>query len=365
MARKTSSNNSGRSLPTVAEVARAANVSRAVVYAVLNAEKSTNIGVSDVKRKLVKEVASQLGYVRNEAARALVSGKTHSVGVIVGSLKNGFYTDFFTCLDDACYSDGYSMLIGISEYDEAREARSLRTMLAKRVDAIVLGRSYPGHNDDVLKVFLQQKIPVVILGEGEAPNPDYLDVAFNEPIIGKLAAKHLWDLGHRNVAYFRSVVEGDLTGRMHDMRRDDFCRSWAEFTDSKVQQFTTTDIIHGGDDLANGLAKLPSVERCTAVACSCDSLAISTIHALRARGISVPDDVSVIGCDNVDIASDIVVPLTTVCLPQDELAQGVWHLLRQELIYSEDASVGGNHNWQLLIMPKLIVRQSTSKVRQG
>jgi LacI family transcriptional regulator len=346
----------------VAEVARVANVSRAVVYAVLNAEKKTNIGVSPTKRKLVKKVAAELGYVRNEAARALVSGKTHSIGVVVGSLKNNFFADFFSCLDDACYSDGYSMLIGISENDEKREARSLRTMLAKRVDAIVLSRIHPDYNDDILNAFLQQQIPIVIMGEGESPNPEYFDVAFDEPIIGELAAEYLWGLGHRKAAYFRPAIEGDLTGRMHDMRRNDFCASWAALTNSEVRQFSTADIIHGGDDLAYNLAKLPITERPTVVVCSCDSLAISTIHALQARGISVPNDVSVIGCDDVDIASDILVPLTTVCLPRKELAQAVWQLLHKKLIGSEDTPAGDNHNGQLLVKPKLIVRKSTAEV---
>jgi DNA-binding LacI/PurR family transcriptional regulator len=352
------------SLPTVTEVAKFAGVSRALVYAVLNAEKKTNIGVSADKSKLVKKVAAELGYVRNEAARALVSGKTHSIGVVVGSLKNSFFADFFSCLDDACYSDGYSMLIGISENNKEREARSLRTMLAKRVDAIVLGRTHPGYNDDVLNAFLQQNIPIVILGEGDTPNTDYFDVAFDEPVIGELVAEYLWGMGHRKVAYFRPVIEGDLTYRMHDMRRNDFCASWAALTGGDVRQFSTADITHGGDDLAYNLAKLPITERPTGVVCSCDTLAITAIHALRARGISVPDDISVIGCDDIGIASDILVPLTTICLPRNELAQGVWQLLYKELVSSEETPAGGNLNRQLLIKPKLIVRKSTAKVRR-
>lgn len=364
MSRKNNGSGLG-SMPTVAAVARAANVSRATVYAVLNAEKSTNIGVSEAKRKLVKKVALKLGYVRNEAARSLVMGKTHSIGVVVNSLKSGFFADFFTRLDDACYQDGYSMIIGVSEYDKEREARSLRTMLAKRIDAIVLARSHPGYNDDVLNSFLMQGIPVVILGEDDIVSSEYYTVAFDESYIGNLVSEHLWSLGHRNVGYFRPAHPGDLSARMHNNRRDDFGKCWEGLGGGVVHQFSTADAVHGGNDLASALKGMSPADRPTAIVCSCDSLAISTVHALCVRRIAVPGEISVIGCDDIDTSAEIAVPLTTVRLPREELAEGIWGILQEILVNEDGSDTGAKPVRKVLVKPELIARESVARIVQN
>jgi LacI family transcriptional regulator len=313
-------------VPTVLEIARKAKVSRAAVYAVLNAEKPTNIGISTEKRHRILEVARNLGYIRNELARSMVTGKTHTIGVLVYSLKTTFFMDYFTLFDDACYHDGYSVLVASSEYNLDREARNLRTFLAKRVDAVVVGMDFPNPNDAILKQFIAKGIPVIHFGGvGDADLP-FPAVGFDETRVGEFAAEHLWSLGHRKVLYCNAGKTKDDSLFLHQDRFKRFWAAWKKIShQNSVDLFQAADPMHGGIELAEYLGKMAPENRPTAVACSIDRLAISACSALRMHQIRVPDDLSIIGCDDITAAGEALVPLTTVRLPTEKLAQGPGH----------------------------------------
>jgi LacI family transcriptional regulator len=350
--------------PTVAEVARRANVSRAAVYAVLNAHKPTNIGVGPEKRDRVLRAAKELGYVRNELARSMVTGKSHTIGVLVYSLKTSFYTDFFTHFDDACYRDGYTVLVASSEYDAHREARNLRTFLAKRVDGVVVGMDYPNPNEAILRQFVSQGLPVVHFGGVEEPRPPYPSVGFAERHVGRFAGEHLYELGHRHAAYLAATESRDTSRLMHGLRRKWFAEVWYSFgSHTRLDTFQTADVMHGGIELAKVLAQKSPPQRPTAVVCSTDRLAISLVSALRAHEIRVPQQISVVGCDDIVGAAECVVPLTTVRLPTRRLAEGAWILL-QDLLdrpkQKEDQTPK-----RVIIEPELVVRESSCAVEIG
>ncbi len=344
--------------PTVQEIARKAKVSRAAVYAVLNATRPTNIGISEEKRKRVLEVANTLGYVRNELARSLVTGKTYTIGVQVHSLKTHFYTDFFTFLDDACYQDGYSVFITSSEYNAAREVRNLKAFLSKRVDAVVVARNQPHHNDDVLQQLIAQGTPVILLGEVDVPDLAYPVVGFDEPMVGRLAAEHLWTLGHRNVLYLNAGQTNDDSQRIHQIRWRNFSTAWARLSEGRNPNlFEARDTMHGGNELAEHLKSIAKHDLPTAIACSTDRLALSAMSALRFHQMSVPQNISVIGCDDITAAAEASVPLTTVRLPTETLAKAMWELLQSKFLQSPDALPSKPD--RLIVQPELIVREST------
>ncbi|NLX04321.1 MAG: LacI family transcriptional regulator [Phycisphaerae bacterium] len=347
--------------PTVVEVARRARVSRAAVYAVLNADRPTNIGISDEKRRRVLEAARELGYVRNELARSLVTGRTHTIGVLVHTLKTHFYTDFFTYMDDACHADGYSVFVSSSEFDGARERRNLEAYLAKRVDAVAIARGQPGNNDDVLQRLISQGVVVVILGEVDVPDLPYPVVGFDEGRVGDLTAEHLRSLGHRRVLYLSAGRTRDNSLRIHSIRAERFAQAWRQVGGEGLERFDTADPVHGGMELAEALAKMPEGRRPTAVACSTDRLAISLVSSLRMHRLRVPRDISVIGCDDIDAAAECTVPLTTVRLPTDRMAEGAWRLIKGKLGSEPADSESGSE--RLIIQPELVIRESTEKAR--
>lgn len=349
--------------PTVLEIAREAKVSRAAVYAVLNATRPTNIVISEKKRQRILEVANTLGYVRNELARSLVTGKTLTIGIEVHSLKTQFYTDFFTFLDDACYRDGYSVFITSSEYDVARELRNLKAFLAKRVDAVVAARTQPYRNDEILRQLIGQGIPVILLGEVDVPGLDYPVVGFDEAKVGELAAKHLWTLGHRKVLYLNAGKTRDDSLRTHQVRHRNFLAAWTRLSGGKSPElFEARDPMHGGTELAEHLGAIPKDELPTAVACSTDRLALSAISALRLYRIGVPGDISMIGCDDIMAAAEAAPPLTTIRLPMAKLAESLWTLLKRKIAPTPEPADSGPD--RLIVQPELVGRESTQAINK-
>jgi len=350
----------GRRVTTV-EIARQAGVSRAAVYAVLNAGKRTSIVIGPETRQRILDTAARLGYVRNELARSLVTGKTHTLGMQLRSLATQFiatqfYTDFSRSCDASAYRQAYSVFLSSSEFDLARETRNLQALLAKRVDAVIVERGEPGDHEAILRQMQAQGIVVILLGEVDVPGLRYPVVGFDEPLAGRLAAEHLWSLGHRRLLYFNAGKTRDNSLRVHSIRRQLFRQAWRALGGGEsVAAFETADPLHGGMELAEQLAQLPPEQRPTAVACSLDSLAISLAVGLRAHRIKVPRDISIIGCDDIAGAAEAAVPLTTVRLPTERMAQGVWELLEPRLNSAVDAAVPERR----IIAPELVIRQTT------
>lgn len=339
--------------PTMTLIARHAGVSRVAVHAVLSPRPGSNIGVSQEKRDLILKVARELGYVRNESARSLATGRTNTIGVIVQSLKTRFFTDFFTYLDEVCYADGYSVNISTSEFTSAREARHLRTMVSRPVDGLILAQSSPWHNDDLLEQCSVRGIPVVLLG-GDDLELKFPSVAFDTAGAGELAADYFYRLGHRRVAFFHAGEAGDDSARMHNVRHSFFAQAWGRRSLSAPLALVTGDPAHGGIQAAAKLAAMAPADRPTAVACGTDELAISLIYALRTAGLRVPEDLSVVGCDDIPAAADSGIALTTVKLPTDGLARQAWQLLSRKL-HGKPSTKGGKHS-KILVPPELVAR---------
>lgn len=344
---------------TLADVARNAQVSRATAFAALNKSHGTNIGISEERRQQVLRVAEELGYIRNDLARSLASGKSKMIGVLVPSLATQFYSDFFSALDDACFANGYTVFVTASKFDPEREARTLQAFLAKRVDAVIVARGEPGAHDDVLRHMQEQGIVVILHGEVDVPGLPYPVVGFDEPAVGRLAAEHLWSLGHRRILYFNAGKVRDNSVRIHTIRRTLFENAWHTLGgEDTVAGFETADPLHGGMELAEHLLSLPRKQWPTAVACSMDSLAISLLVGLRAHRIRVPRDVAIIGCDDIPGAAEAAVPLTTVRLPTEKAAQDLWSLLEPRL-KGEIPAVEAALPKRVVVAPELIIRQST------
>jgi LacI family transcriptional regulator len=337
---------------TIYDIARIAKTSHTTVSRALRG----NSQISPQTTARILQVARELEYAPSHSAKSLKSGKTNSIGVLVRSLKSHFYTDFFTALDDTCYKHGYSVFVTTSEFDAAREERNLKAFLSKQFDAVVFDRSQPELYDNIIHQIIDQGIKVILLGEVDVPNLPYPVVGFDEIAVARLAAEHLWSLGHRNILYFNAEKTKDASVRTHQVRRANFTEAWKKISHSMdVPCFQTADPYFGGKELADYLEKLPNEKRPTAVVCSTDPLAVSTLSVLHARNIKVPDYISIISCDDVE-APFIPVPLTTIRLPRDKEAQGVWQLL-QNLITGTKTEIN-----RVIVQPELIIRESTRAI---
>lgn len=344
-----------RKPPTMVAVAEHAGVSRASVYAVLSGDREKhNIGVGKEKRDRILRSAQKLGYVRNQAARTLVSGKTHSIGVLVQSLRTRFFTDFFTVLDDTCFADGYAVSISSSDFEVTRERRHLEMMLSHRVDGLILAWCDPPNNIELLDRIRECGTPVILLGS-EHLDLNFPLVSFQAMDIVQMMAEQFITLGHERVAFLGAGDALDNSRSMHQYRMDAFMEIWLKMTGNHALRLTTSDTDYGGIAVAEKIAAMPAKKRPTAVACSTDMLALGLIHGLLSKGLDVPGDVSVLGCDDIPEARQHVVPLSTVRLPTDQLAQAAWNMLGKAL-HDEHTL---NDNPRVLIKPQMIVRAST------
>jgi len=339
---------------TQKEIGRRLNLSVMTVSRALRGASD----ISEETRRKVLEAAREIRYVPNQLAKSLVTGKSNTIGVLVRSMTTHFYSEFFNYLDDVCYPEGYSVFVTSSEYDAERESRNLRAFLSHGVDALILDRGRPGEHDDLIRQIAGQGVPVVLLGEVDVPDLAYSVVGFDEKGVGGLVAGHLWSLGHRRIMYLSAGKAGDNSLRTHMIRASVFREAWSRGGDGElIRCFETADPMHGGCELAEALTRMSREERPTAVACSTDRLAISLVATLRTHQIRVPEDVSVIGCDDIGAAAEAIVPLTTVRLSSRKMAEGAWRLIQSGLARSRGSSPAE----RIIIEPELVVRKSTGR----
>ncbi|WP_210438834.1 LacI family DNA-binding transcriptional regulator [Nocardioides xinjiangensis] len=298
------------------DVAEAAGVSIATASRSL----SGSPGVSETVAERVREVASTLGYVANVHARSLAGGPTRTVGLVVHEIGDPYFSEIASGLLGVGAREGLTVQICHTGRDPERELAQLRMLIANRVGAIVIAGS--GLVDPSLQAPAKAELQtfrraggrVAVIGRHhlgvDAVLPDNVEGA-------RAVARHLLDLGHRRVA----VAAGSrqlttVADRLAGLQQA-FADAGLDFAAVPVVE---TDFTRAGGKAAAEqiLAEHPGV---TAVLALNDDMAIGVLSALRARGVSVPREVSVTGFDDVAVAGDLAPSLTTVRLPMGEMGE--------------------------------------------
>lgn len=303
---------------TIREVARQAGVSIATVSRVLNS--SGPVGVET--RARVTRVASDLRFVPNGAARSLITSRTCTLGALLPDIFGEFFSEVLRGLDTAAQREGYQLLVSSSHHDRSGIVAALRAMRG-RVDGLVV--MAPDLDARLLRENLPSRLPVVLLNclvEG-SPYPA-LNIA-NVEGAGEAVA-HLAALGHRRVAFVGGPpgnhdaaerLRGYRLGALaHGLDAGEGLEAFGDFSD--VSGY------HAARALFSGVPG----ERPTALFAANDAMAIGAIGALREAGLGVPEDVSVVGFDDIPMARYFSPPLTTVRAPLHALgSRGIETLL--------------------------------------
>ena len=329
----------------IRDVARRANVSSATVSRTINR-------VSTVNPELAKRVwraVEELNYFPNTQARALVSGRSRILGLIISEITNPFFPELIQQFEDAAVENGYEVLIGSTNYDPKRMSRCVRRMLERNVDGVAIMTF--GIEAPVVDELAARQIPLVFVDAGpDSPFVRTLKVDYQTGV--RQGVQHLAALGHRRIAF----ITGPLTLRSAEARRDAFVKAMSEIgvavdSDSIVEGAHT---LEGGMEGMRILAK--NKIKPTAVMCSNDMTAIGVLHELYKTGTRVPDEMSVIGFDDIRIAEFTFPPLTTIQMACSDLARSAIEALRAGIESPNDDSVA--REWT--IPTRLIVRQTTS-----
>jgi LacI family transcriptional regulator/LacI family repressor for deo operon, udp, cdd, tsx, nupC, and nupG len=330
---------------TIADVAAFANVSKATVSAVLNNKPS----VSEKTRKKVLEAIAKLNYRPNQFARSLSSRQTRSIGLVVKEIDNPYFARVMKGVFDACCNHGYTVLLGSSELSPAHQTQNVETMTHQHVDGLIIS---PLQGDDVdynyLSALLNDSYPLVTLGTVQNHATSVVEID-NSKAAHK-AVSYLMELGHRKIAYFT----GSPYSTHSRERLDGYKQAHIDRNLTIYKDFIVTAGSYIDDGYRRGMSFFGETKELpTAVFCFNDLVAIGLVNALTELGMRVPDDVSVIGFDDIDIASSVRVPLTSVHVPAYDIGTNAANLLI-ELIRDREKS----YHQRVVLQTELIVRES-------
>lgn len=337
---------------SVRDVATAAGVSVGTVSNVLN--RPDRVAAATVAR--VQAVIDELGFVRNDAARQLRAGRSRSIGLVVPDASNPFFAEVARGAEERADSEHLSVLLGNSDDDAAREARYLDLFREQRVNGVLITPA----SDEVARIrTVREAGTAVVLVDHEIPDSEFCSVSVDDVEGGYLAARHLLDSGRRRLLFVggpERIVQ--VANRLAGARR-----AVDEVPDAalEVALMPTLSVLHGraaGEALAVGAA----ADRPDAVFAANDLLAVGILQALTmldpARRIRVPEDIALVGYDDIDFAASTVVPLTSVRQP----ARLIGHTAVELLLRSID-DPDGDYERRVRFRPELVVRASSARGR--
>jgi len=331
-----------RASVSIRDVAQRAGVSVGTVSNVLN----DSVRVSPAAVERVRAAIAELGYVRNEAARQLRAGRSSSVGLVVLDVRNPFFTDVARGAEDEAARSGLSVILGNSDEDVAREASYLDLFEEQRVHGILI--SPFGDIEPRLAELRRRGTPVVLV-DRESRDAGVSSVSVDDVAGGRLAVAHLLATGRRRLAF----AGGPLGIRQISDRLAGARAAIAEGPGATLEVIETTGLtVLEGRRIGEELVARP--DRPDAVFAANDLVAVGLLQALVMSGrLRVPQDVALVGFDDIDFASATVVPLTSVRQPRHEIGATALRILREE------AAEPDLPPRRIVFQPELVVREST------
>ncbi|HLG77922.1 MAG TPA: LacI family DNA-binding transcriptional regulator [Ktedonobacteraceae bacterium] len=327
---------------TIYDIAKAAGVGKSTVSNVLSGKGS----VSEETRQRILQYAKEMGYRPNLIARNLSQHKTFTIALILPSITNPFYPETMEAVETIVREHEYQTLFCNTHGDFSLGRQQMERLVSRWVDGYII----MGSSMDIADItrYFQQGLPIVLCDWQENESPHGIpQVTVDFYRAGQLAAQHLLDLGHRRVAVivdepqqtlrlegFQSVL--DAAGITLDQER-------IELGDSTLES---------GYAAAQRLLALPV--RPTAIFATTDWMALGAVEAVLNAGLRIPQDISIVGLDDITVSAHLRPPLTTVAVPKSRLAKEACEILLNQIDGKRESIVARQ------VEPYLVVRQSTA-----
>ena len=325
---------------TLEEVARQAGVSTATVSRVLN---NPSI-VKEATRLRVLAAAKKLNYRPNRYAQGLAGGRSRTLGVIVSNIENPYFLDILHSLEERAAKAGLELVYENTDYSPQRLAAAVELMLARPLAglAVMVSENEP----EAVRQLIEWGRPVVVTDLCEAQGAiAQIKIRYEQAM--RRAVEYLYGLGHRRMAFVGHHQALDsLREREHA-----FSATMKRYRDVEHAAASSEDSPAGGRTAAHEL--LSSGFRPTAVLCVNDFMAIGVLRELREEGLRVPEDVSVAGFDNIQLAEYLNPSLTTVNIPRRRIGEAIFEALAPQERQQRPPA-------RILIDPELVVRESTA-----
>jgi DNA-binding LacI/PurR family transcriptional regulator len=326
----------------MSEIAKLAGVSNATVSRVVN---GSTLVTEETKRR-VQKIIQDLNFVPNNSAIHLKHGKSRIYGIIIPDLTNPFFTEMVKIFEEVLVDNDMELLVANTDFHSTRTQRSVRRMLLRRVDGVAMLASE--HETDSLESLVQNRIPVVTADRYRTAcgmNDIVVDFAGG---MAQMVA-HLKELGHRRLGFIGGT-SGIVTSRV---RRE-------SFLDAVVKQGLSSKegwIVEGNYRIAGGSAAMEKIlsqdEIPSALITANDLTAIGALRTAHEKGLRIPEDISIAGCDDIEMSDIVYPPLTTLRISRREYAHLLYEALRTA---GEDLTQPGR---QFLLSTTLVIRQST------
>jgi LacI family transcriptional regulator len=330
---------------TIKDIAKLANVSHTTVSRALN---NSPLIKEPTKRRIL-ELAEQLNYTPNVNAKSLVMQKSHTIGLFLTSISEGtspsFLADTIKGVNSVISQDYNLFIRGIDDYED------FSSINKQRFDGIILMSQSVQDNPFIYHV-LQKGIPLVVLNR-EIEEEKVANILSNDTEGARLAVEHLIDNGHRDIA----IIEGTPSFKSSQKRKEGYISALIEH-DISIKNYYSE---HGNYDMESGfnaMEKLLSLDNPpTAIFCSNDDMAIGAMNSIFAKGLKVPDDISVVGFDDIGFSQYTTPRLSTVKRPVETISVlGAKSILSQILGKEQETE-------KVLAKTELIMRDSVKRIQ--
>lgn len=329
-------------MATMKDIARLAQVSTSTVSHVINGSRF----VSDEIREKVVRIVAELNYTPSAVARSLKVRETKTIGLLVTATNNPFFAEVMAGVEQYCQQHQYNLIIATTGGDAKRLQQNLQTLMHKQVDGLLL---MCGDSRFQADIELAISLPLVVMDWWFTElNAD--KILENSALGGYLATKALIDAGHRKIG----IITGNLKKSVAQNRLQGYKNALSE---AKIA-LNPHWIVESHFDFEGGVLGIQSLltqsSRPTAVFCCSDTIAVGAYQAIQQQGLRIPQDLSIMGYDDIELARYLSPPLSTICQPKAELGKLAVEALLQRI-------KNPNENYRTLVLePTCILRGSIS-----
>ena len=327
---------------SIKDIAKAAGVSHATVSRALRDDPR----ISEQTKIRIRRIAVGMGYYPSAIARGLATGRTYTIGMVVTTIADPFVAPIVQGTEQKALEEGYSVVLAQSQADPEREIAAVRLMREHRVDGVIVTASRVG--ELYTPLLSELRVPVVLINnqkEGE-----YLYSIYVDDLAGaQMAVEYLVKLGHRKIAYVGCPGRPLSNRRRFEGYKTALGLHGIDVDDRMVVQ------VPGMDDLSRGRKAVDLIlagGRPSAIFCFNDLTAVGVLQVLREKGVDVPGEVSLVGFDDIPLASMVCPALTTVAQPKEEMGIKAMEMLL--------ALINGKEQENVVVKPRLVIRESTA-----
>lgn len=330
---------------TIKDIAKKIGISYATVSRALN----NRAGVNPQTRERVLEAAEKMGYQPNAIARGLVMKSTHTIALVIPDITNPFFPEIVRSAEDEASELGYNTFLCNTNWDIEKEQSYLKLLQEKRVDGIILKPA----SDSEGNSFNNISVPLVLL-DRTSKDDNYSCIEVDDRRGGFLATKHLIESGYKRIAFIGGKLDSYSDSQRKEGYRQALLRYKYEIDESLIRNgsFKTKS----GYEIMNSLIKEGNVP--DAVFAGNDVIALGVMQSAKEHGLNVPEDLGIVGYDDIDCAKLPQIQLTTIAQPKNQIGR-----YAVELLLSVINERDHKEPRIIILEPELIIRSTTKEIR--